>query len=83
MSMMIRRSVQGMVKVVSDQVGIQEDAEQSNILGRGHVEDMVSSIETHQVVFVGDHDGRLDYVYGRYGTAAKTVTITNSGFQNY
>ncbi len=78
MGPMIKRGTQSLIKVVADQVGIQQNAEQQ-FDERGHLEssDTLSTGSMDKQTF--DTAGTISYVFDDVTTTG-TATVTNLGF---
>ena len=79
MSTLLRRTVQGMVKGVADQVGFQENAEQSDGTG-GYLVNMTAHAQREQDIDVLDRAGNITYIYDRDRSATQTYVLTNAGY---
>lgn len=79
MSTMLRRSVQGMVKVVADQVGIQNQADQEDGK-RGYLKKMEVKAKRDKVVRTRDRLGNISYIYETDYSEAQVFVLTNAGF---
>jgi len=77
MSTMLRRSVQGLVKVVSDQVGLQQNAEQDSA---GQIVRMNTGVQRGQRVNVREYQGNTTYTYETDYMATQVDFVTNSGY---
>jgi len=77
---MLRRAVQGMVRVVSDQIGNQSGAEQPGGLD-GHLVEQVLYTDQASVQRLREDFGETRFDYD--GSYARTIstTTTNLGFQ--
>ncbi len=78
MNVMIKRGVQGMIKVVADQVGNQEAAEQ-RFDDSGHMERSYSSMRTNADKTRTEEGGNLAYRYDDV-TVTESETVSNLGF---
>jgi len=76
---MIRRGIQGMIKVVADQVGRQQNAEQT-AGNSGYLISQFTAGRGEQTKRVLERVGTTNYVFGGRGTNMSTETITNLGF---
>jgi Flp pilus assembly pilin Flp len=79
MSTMVRRSVQGMVKAVADQVGFQQNAEQEGGES-GYLVNMTARLQRDQRKGVRDRLGNVTYTYDDRDTS-QTFVLTNMGAQ--
>ncbi|MEW5894927.1 MAG: hypothetical protein AB1650_04105 [Candidatus Omnitrophota bacterium] len=79
MSTMLKRGVQGMVKVVSDQVGFQVNAEQQGGTS-GYLVEMTTRFERDQGTRVRDRAGNITYDYVKDETKIDTVVLANAGY---
>ena len=78
MSTTLRRSVQGMVKVVADQVGFQQNAEQKG--ESGYLKHMNTLVRRDQITTVKDRLGNVTYFYDKDQTESQTFVLTNLGY---
>ena len=78
MGPMIRRGLQGMIKVVSDQVGNQEASEQL-FDDQGHLESSFTKVDARFVKNIQDQYGRTTYAYGDRIETTSNVYL-NLGF---
>lgn len=79
MSTILRRSVQGMVKAVADQMGFQNGAEQQNGSSGGYLVNMTIQARREQKVCITDRLGNITYSYPEYSTETQTFVLSNSG----
>ena len=79
MSPMLKRGVQGMIKVVADEVGNQVNAEQSAGI-HGYLEEQYSSTQVNQVKRRREEMGEVGYIYDGSFTQTFTTTASNLGF---
>lgn len=80
MTPMIRRVNQGMIKLMSDQVGNQHNAEQRFNANRGYLVESYTTTQQRQSHGMNENFGDIKYTYDD----AVTVTmnsLTNAGFQ--
>lgn len=78
MSTMLRRTVQGMVKAVADQVGFQQNAEQQKGSATGYVGDIKIYSQKDQQKQVRDRLGNITYSYDTYYTKTQKEVFTSS-----
>ncbi len=78
MNTMVKRGIQGMIKVVADQVGNQESAEQ-RFDDTGHMETSSAHIRADLDKVTGEFGGVTTYIYGDV-TETGSTTVTNLGF---
>ncbi len=79
MTPMIRRGIQGMVRVMSDQVGSQENSEQ--IGGRsGHMINSTTYTETRANMHRGEQTGVVSVSYDPEQSLTYSKTYLNQGF---
>lgn len=76
MSSLLRRSVQGMVKAVADQVGFQQNAEQQINGTDGQLTDMVTKMQRDERINVRDRLGNIMYTYEIDYTATQSQLDT-------
>ena len=80
MNPIIKRSAQGMIKTMADQIGTQENAEQDFAIDSSHLEDATTTtrvvIDKQRVESPG---GVINYVYGDR-TDVDSVSHTDLGF---
>jgi hypothetical protein len=77
MSTMVKRNAQGMVKMVADQVGVQQDAEQIDVES-GYLDSMTIRKNIRDARRVQDRLGTVTYTHdGR--TETQTTVLTNMG----
>ncbi len=79
MSTMLRRSVQGLVKVVADQIGFQQNSDQQGG-SKGYLVNMTARANRDQSTSVRDRLGNVTYSYDRDRTEQQTFVFTNLGF---
>lgn len=79
MSVLVRRSVQGMVKVVSDQIGFQQNADQNSRSG-GYMVEMNVLSKRERAVSVRDRLGNITYTYDRDRVESQIFVLTNAGY---
>jgi len=77
---MLRRAVQGMVRVVSDHVGNQSGAEQPGGLD-GHLVEQIIDTEQASVKRLREDFGETRFDYDGSFSQMVTTTTTNLGFQ--
>ncbi len=79
MNVTIKRGIQGMVKVVADQVGTQINAEQ-RFDESGHMESSYTSIRSDTSKTRREFAGVTDYIYDD-SIETESTTVSNMGFQ--
>lgn len=79
MSTVFKRSVQGMVKAVADQIGNQVNAEQSGSED-GYLKGMNLEATRKQDIRVTDYLGNISYIYETDFTRSDKYTIVNGGW---
>ena len=77
---LLRRGVQGMIRVVADRVGNQEGAEQKGGL-TGHLVEQTMDMDTVSVKRLREDFGDTRYDYDGTATQTMSATTTNLGFQ--
>ena len=78
MGVMFKRSAQGMIKVVADQVGRQQNADQDFSQGQ-YLVSSETDTEAHQSRRTQELLGSTTYLYGDTATR-RTATLLNLGF---
>lgn len=81
MSKMLQRGTQGMIKVVSDQVGIQENSEQTFDEGGGFLESAYTSTRSNIDKTKQEFLGSTSYIFGD-STLTESNALINLGFTN-
>ena len=82
MNPLIKRSIQGVIKVAADQIGVQNNSDQ--IFNDAQIGHMVSSYTTTRTAMVQDRSesiGALNYIYGD-NVFTSSTTILNLGHVN-
>lgn len=77
---MVRRAAQGMVKVVADQVGSQQNAEQVGGTS-GYLKSSYSVGRVNQSKRIREWVGSTNYIYGGEGAETISTVETNMGYQ--
>ena len=80
MSTMVKRGTQGMIKVVADQIGVQENAEQS-FDDTGHLVNSYTSTRTTGDKTRIEFNTTVSYIFGDV-TISESTTVVNLGFSN-
>lgn len=79
MSTMVKRGVQGMVKAVADQIGVQENSDQQGGRG-GYLVSMTARAQKDQFTTTRERLGNIEYHYDRDFQASQTEQLSNLGY---